>query len=304
MTSIIRHKKKTPRFIAKSNYVKPYLTPANIEARLSHCFSNMLDFVHVDEKWFYLTKVKRRYYVYDDEEVATRSVKSKHYITKVVFLAAVALPATTITPRRFETASNNCPKGTLVTVPQAVDSTVYFDAILNKVVPAIMAKFPGGLRRGDVFLQQGNAIPHRCVTTELLQAKGVRGIVESNQPTNSPDFNVLDFGFFSSIQSLQHQKATRSIEELIGAVESAFYELPADTVAKTFITLQKVLEMSIEMLGSNDYKLPHMRKDASIADFASYNVEFDASCYESALTHFHERLGEESTMEALVNSLD
>ncbi|ETV63511.1 hypothetical protein H257_19565 [Aphanomyces astaci] len=92
MTSIIRHKKKTPRFIAKSNYVKPYLTPANIEARLSHCFSNMLDFVHVDEKWFYLTKVKRRYYVYDDEEVAARSVKSKHYITKVVFLAAVARP--------------------------------------------------------------------------------------------------------------------------------------------------------------------------------------------------------------------
>ncbi|ETV86520.1 hypothetical protein H257_01696 [Aphanomyces astaci] len=98
MTSIIRHKKKTPRFKAKSNYVKPFLTPANIEARLRyamsfvrplsnrrHSFSNMLDFVHVDEKWFNLTKVKRRYYAYDDEEVAARSVKSKHYITKLMF---------------------------------------------------------------------------------------------------------------------------------------------------------------------------------------------------------------------------
>ena len=65
-----------------------------------------------------------------------------------------------------------------------------------------------------------------------------------------------------------------------------------------------MMELSIEIHGSNDYKLPHMRKDASLADFASYNVEFDASCYESALSHLHERLGEESTMEALVNSLD
>ncbi len=64
------------------------------------------------------------------------------------------------------------------------------------------------------------------------------------------------------------------------------------------------MELSIEMHGSNEYKLPHMRKDASIADFASYNVELDASCYESALTQLHERLGQESTMEALVNSLD
>ncbi|ETV64960.1 hypothetical protein H257_18229 [Aphanomyces astaci] len=88
--------------------------------------------------------------------------------------------------------SKNRPKGTLVTVPQAVDSTVYFDAVLNKVVPATMAKFPRGVRRGNVVLQQDNASPHRCVTTKLLHAKGVRGIVVANQPPNSPDFNVLD----------------------------------------------------------------------------------------------------------------
>ncbi|KAF0710796.1 hypothetical protein AaE_012376 [Aphanomyces astaci] len=229
----------------------------------------MLDFVHVDEKWFYLTKVKRRYYVYDDEEVAAHSVKSKHYITKVMFLAAVARPRYDHHSKTFWDGkvgvwpfvqvspalrgSKNRPKGTLVTVPQAVDSTVYFDAVLNKVVPAITAKFPGGVRRGNVFIQQGNASPHRCVTTELLQAKGVRGIVVANQPPNSPDFN--------------HQKATRSIEELIGAVESAFYELPADTVAKTFITLQKVLEMSIECMEAMITNFLMLQ-----ADFASYTM--------------------------------
>ncbi|ETV70465.1 hypothetical protein H257_14125 [Aphanomyces astaci] len=155
--------------------------------------------------------VRTKLRVYDDEEVAARSVKSKHYITKVMFLAAVARPRYDHHSKMFWDGkvgvwpfvqvspalrgSKNRPKGTLVTVPQAVDSTVYFDAVLNKDVHAIMAKFPGSVRHGNVFLQQDNASPHHCVTTELLQAKGVRGIVVANQPPNSRDFNVLDLGF-------------------------------------------------------------------------------------------------------------
>ncbi|KAH9139235.1 hypothetical protein AeRB84_016490 [Aphanomyces euteiches] len=52
----------------------------------------MLDCVHVDEKWFYVTQVKEKVYVYDDEVLAARSTKSKSFITKVLFLAAVARP--------------------------------------------------------------------------------------------------------------------------------------------------------------------------------------------------------------------
>ncbi|ETV89236.1 hypothetical protein H257_00592 [Aphanomyces astaci] len=104
-TTIVRHMKDNPRLKARSSYVKPFLTPTNIEARLrfamgfvrplpngTFSFISMDNYVHVDEKWFYLTKVNRRYYVYDDEEVAARTVKSKHFITKVMFLAAVARP--------------------------------------------------------------------------------------------------------------------------------------------------------------------------------------------------------------------
>ncbi|ETV85623.1 hypothetical protein H257_02242 [Aphanomyces astaci] len=150
----------------------------------------MYDYVHVDEKWFYLTKVKRRYYVYDDEEVAARSVKSKKFITKVMFLAAVARP-------RFDhhskkqwdgklgvwpfvhvspaaRASKNRPKGTLHTVPLAVDAKVYSDAIMDKVVPSIQLKFPGDWRRRQVLIQQDNASPHRRVTSEFLQQQGIR----------------------------------------------------------------------------------------------------------------------------------
>ncbi|ETV80776.1 hypothetical protein H257_06259 [Aphanomyces astaci] len=89
MTTIFSHMKKNPRFKARSNYVKPHLTPANVEERLKfamsfvwplpggrHLFNDMHDYVHVDDNWFYLTKVERRYYVYDDEEVTAQAVKS------------------------------------------------------------------------------------------------------------------------------------------------------------------------------------------------------------------------------------
>jgi hypothetical protein len=40
-------------------------------------------------------------------------------------------------------------------------------------------------------------------------------IVRACQPSNSPDFNVLDLGFFNSIQSLKHQYAPSTrMEEL------------------------------------------------------------------------------------------
>ena len=39
------------------------------------------------------------------------------------------------------------------------------------------------------------------------------------QPPNSLDLNVLDLGFFNSIQNLQHEQLTSIIDELISAVE-------------------------------------------------------------------------------------
>jgi len=330
-TSILRHMKATPRLKARTSTVSPLLTDANKAARLAFAasfvrpvddgtcrFVNMHDYVHVDEKWFFLTKIKRRYYVYDDEEVAVRACKSKSHITKVMFLAAVARPRNDHRARKIfdgkigvwpfvekvvaQRTSRNRPRGAVTLSPMSVNADVYSDMMLNEVVPAIQAKFPAACLSKGVKIQQDNASPHRCVTTALLQANGMDGISIANQPPNSPDYNVLDLGFFNSIQSLQHQKSTRTIEELIDAVESAFYELHFDTLSKTFLTLQKVMEKSLEMQGGNNYKLPHMHKDASIDDLLSYNVECDAVCYTSALVRLDQRLGEEARMEDQLNS--
>ncbi|ETV78410.1 hypothetical protein H257_07959 [Aphanomyces astaci] len=98
-------------------------------------------------------RVKKKFYVYDDEEVAARSVKSKHFITKVMFFAAVAWPRYDHTRKTFfdgkigvwpfvevvaaKQTSRNRPKGAPVTMPQNVNSDVYKSFVLDKVVPAI-----------------------------------------------------------------------------------------------------------------------------------------------------------------------
>lgn len=74
--------------------LKPFLTDANKEKRIMfilrqlHFFENgkirfpdMFDMVHIDEKWFYLTEEKGRYYLEKDEIEPHRQVKSKRFIT-------------------------------------------------------------------------------------------------------------------------------------------------------------------------------------------------------------------------------
>jgi hypothetical protein len=46
-------------------------------------FKAMYDRVHVDEKWFFVSKVDQRYYLANDENVPVRKCKHKSHIKKV-----------------------------------------------------------------------------------------------------------------------------------------------------------------------------------------------------------------------------
>ncbi|KAF0703908.1 hypothetical protein AaE_015205 [Aphanomyces astaci] len=100
-TTILRHMKRSRRLRCKSSYLRPLLTDASKEERVkfalsfvkrNQVFDDMHNVVHVDEKWFYLTRVKGKFYVYDDEVLPDRQAKSKRFITKIMFLCAVARP--------------------------------------------------------------------------------------------------------------------------------------------------------------------------------------------------------------------
>ncbi|ETV74610.1 hypothetical protein H257_10747 [Aphanomyces astaci] len=167
-TTIIRHMECAKTLKLKFSHSKPYLTDANKINRMKHAlaflqpssnetiFDSMNSYVHVDEKWFYLTTVKKCFYAYDDEELPKRQLKSKRYITKVMFLASVARPRYDPHKKGFfdgkigiwpfvETViakrnSPNRPKGTPLIVPESVTADVYRRRIIEKVIPTIKAK--------------------------------------------------------------------------------------------------------------------------------------------------------------------
>ncbi|KAH9079770.1 hypothetical protein Ae201684P_010209 [Aphanomyces euteiches] len=291
-TTLVRHMKTIGNLRGRTSRVKPLLTLQNQAWRLRHAlnllqpqshgghvFTNMHDRVHIDEKWFYVTKVKRRFYAYADEKLPLRPLKSAKFIKKVMFLAAVARPRFDPHKKQFfdgkigiwpfvsqveaVRSSKNRPRGTLVTVPKNVDAAAYREMVLNNVIPAIQVKFPRSV--ACVNIQQDNASPHRCIDSAELCRNGITDINVSNQPANSPDFNVLDLGIFNSIQ------------------KAAFCELPMETIGKSFITLQKVMELSMSDNGGNNFKLPHMSKNSTKMNLASFNLQCNPSVFSQAL---------------------
>ena len=91
---------------AHSNAVKPYLSDDNKKASLEFCLSmvdygtisakpsfiNMHNRIHINEKWFYMSKTSQKYYFHLDETEPYRTYKSKRFIPKIMFLAVVARP--------------------------------------------------------------------------------------------------------------------------------------------------------------------------------------------------------------------
>lgn len=126
-----------------------------------------------------------------------------------------------------------------------------------------MCTYKGG-RRSKIVVQQDNATAHKIAFGATVRAACEEdgwNIAFANQPPKSPDFNVLDLGFFNAIQALQFQKKAFDIDSLLGAVAEAFMELKSEAIDKTFMTLQSVMRESLFSSGGNSYSIPHLKKD-------------------------------------------
>lgn len=272
-----------------SSSVKPLLTDVNRMDRLSFClsfvdkvthaFEAMDNRIHIDEKWFYLTRENQTYYLATDEELPYRAVKSKRFITKVMFMAAVMRPVIEngvvvfdgklgiwpfVTTEPAQRTSKNRPAGTLETKSVVVTREQHRDMLLSHVIPAIKTKVPGWMRERLLIIQQDGARSHVLTNDPAVSAacgEGGWNIQLEKQPANSPDLNILDLGFFCSIQALQHEQAPASTDELIACTQKAFEELSASKLNDTFLSLQHVMECIIADFGGNNYKLPHMGKN-------------------------------------------
>lgn len=286
--STLQRRLKTDKAIRRvSSSIKPFLTEDNKVARVRFCLSHVrpngyfhdfYDTIHIDEKWFYLTQTQRSYYLLPEEEGPHRTCKSKRFITKIMFLAAVARPRWDPKKKQWfdgklglwpfvyqeqaKRNSKNRAKGTLVTkATEVINTAESRKMILEKVFPAIRERFPRGNK--IVKIQQDNAKPHCSVNDpEVIKAGSTHGwnITLVCQPPNSPDTNVLDLGYFNAIQSLQHEASPTTVDELITAVNESFAKLSKETLDSVFLTLQACMESIMLTGGGNEYKIPHMKK--------------------------------------------
>lgn len=91
---------------AHTNNMKSLLTASNMRERVSFSlqaihydavhdefrFKPMENTIHIDEKWFLLTRDTCRYYLTPTEPEPLRVCKSKNFIPKVMFMCAVSRP--------------------------------------------------------------------------------------------------------------------------------------------------------------------------------------------------------------------
>ena len=146
------------------NSLKPVLTEENKVARLLMTlhfrdpvdltkYHDMLDWIHLDKRRFFLTQEKEILSPSPGGEIPKCCVKHKSHITKVMFLCAIAHP-------RFNPSANswwdgklgiwpigdwelakhkskNRPRETLVWKNKAVTKEVYRELLISKLLPAV-----------------------------------------------------------------------------------------------------------------------------------------------------------------------
>lgn len=200
-------------------------------------------------------------------------------------------------PFTFEEAakrkSKNRNAGTLETKTiLSVNKDVIRSCLINKVLPSIRSAWPRGSKTETIYVQQDNARPHiNPDDAEFIEAATKDGfdIRLSFQPPNTPDFNVLDLGYFRAIQSLQYREAPNSIDELVQAVDNSFKNLASERLDYIFLTFQKCMIESMKVLGGNNYKVPHMGKARSARNGnLRIQIECDAEFIENVRNYINQ----------------
>ena len=162
-----RHSSALKPSLSEQNQFERCMFALSKRAPSGDRFREQYDEIHVDEKWFYLTNDQENYIMLDDEVDPYQAVKHKSHIDKVVFLAATAKPRWDPAKRQWfdgkigiwpfaeqvaaQRSSDNRPAGTLEWKTFNVNRLEYKKMMIEKVIPAIEAKWPAGQRSKTIF---------------------------------------------------------------------------------------------------------------------------------------------------------
>ena len=225
-------------------------------------YNGFYDAVHLDEKWFFVTREKQRIYLTEGEIGPHQTVSHKSHIQKVMFLSAVARPRYDengvcvfdgkigiwpfVKQAAAQRASANRPRGTMVTTCVTVTKAVDKAMVIDPLIPAIQEKWPDSNEK--VYIQHNTAKTHfKADDADFLAAGAAFGwnITLTPQPPNSPDTNINNLSFFHALQSCQWdsvEEAKDNKESLIEAVQMAYADFDDKKINRAFLTLATCLE--------------------------------------------------------------
>ncbi|CAM9434676.1 unnamed protein product, partial [Discosporangium mesarthrocarpum] len=101
---------------------------------------------------------------------------------------------------KAKSRGKNRAAGDMEIKPITMDGEQYKRIMIKEVIPGIKARGPGASTR-TIWVKQDSAKPHaKNVLIAAIEAVARGNIILETQPLNSPDLNLLDLGFFHSIQ--------------------------------------------------------------------------------------------------------
>ena len=293
--------------VSRSRYIKPLLSQWAKYRRLHWVmvnemvdvdgimrFTDNLNTVHLDEKWFYLMHNGRRCRVFPDKDGMIKmpgspKVYHKSRMPKLMFLCACAVPRPCYEFDgkcaihffgQMRKAKRSCARtGTEAGVTDVIDTmkidtACYWEMMRDFVLPAIVkAMWWFGKDAVDadgnptpeagtiLYIQHDGAPAHTSATSRKEWAKlqtiwAQKGwtIDITTQPAQSPDLNMNDLAFFNSLQSDVSCKYHTKIGELRDSVLEAWREYPAARLESCWRSIYNVYRGILDDNGGHDYK--------------------------------------------------
>jgi hypothetical protein len=145
-----------------------------------------------------------------------------------------------------------------------MDSAKYLEIITQKdgILASIKSKMPW-LQGKHVIVQHDGAPPHigkgNGKALEALRYDGEWDIEFVSQPSQSPDLNILDLGFFNSLKKriASEYALAKTTKDLMDAVLQAYEKYDRETLERIWGHQYAVYRMVLNYYGCNDFKAPH-----------------------------------------------
>jgi len=284
-TTIFREAKRNGwRDVAK--YTRPWLEPEHKAQRRAWAGKKLNEIrdgknpwafrIDIDEKMFRCFTAKRKSKKSPTDLEAESNgrvrVKSKTHIPQTMFLAAVAQPDKKhkfdgrigmyrcAKPVPAKRKSRNRPAGTIEWKDYSLTAETFMALLKENVIPDAVKKMSWA---PEIVIQMDNARAH--TGSNLVKEVNDYGrtlkppVRIELQPPNSPDTNLNDLCFFSSLASAVSKQHTPNPDILAKEVTRLFDTWhTTDKLTKLWAIKTACLSKIWETEGDNDYKLPRL----------------------------------------------